>query len=114
MLTSPFSNGTIFENDVSQITESSDDMRLTLSFPKYDSQSLKINMSLKPLFSFITVLLTLRCPRNIATDNTFVHDLLIFLVPKRPAEENYPFSQLRRRHEIPENSNLLNSIKNTI
>lgn len=40
MLTSPFSNGTIFENDVSHITELSDDIGFMLSLPKYDSQSL--------------------------------------------------------------------------
>jgi hypothetical protein len=40
---SPFSNGTIFETDVSQITESSDEMGLMLSFPKYDSQSATVS-----------------------------------------------------------------------
>lgn len=48
-LTSPFSNGTIFETDVSQITESSEEMGLMLSLPKYDSQSLIIKTILKNL-----------------------------------------------------------------
>lgn len=58
MLTSPFSNGTIFENDVSQMTESSDEIGSMLSFPKYNSQSLSTNLSSKIEFSKTNLLLT--------------------------------------------------------
>lgn len=70
MLTSPFSNGTIFENDVSQITESSDDIGSMLSFPKYNSQSLLTNVWSKFRFSKTALLLTQLCLQNIAMVGT--------------------------------------------